>query len=204
MSFYCCRLSLSKWYMSLSKCTWREPSELRSILERWWWWWSVTQSCLTHCDPMDCSMPDFPVLHHLSEFAQTHVHWVGDFIQLSHLLSPPSPPAFNLSQHQGLFQCQLFTSGGWSIGASSSVLPKNIQDLFPLGLTGLTSLESKGLSRVFSSTTVRRHQFFGIQTFLLSNSHTCTWRLEKLYLWLYGPLSAKWCFWFLVCCLGLS
>ena len=97
---------------------------------------------------------------------------------------------------------QLFTSGDQSIGASSSVLPMNIQDLFPLGLMGLISLESKGLSRVFSSTTVRRQQFFGIQTFLLSNSHTCTWLLENLYL--YGPLSAKWCFWFLVCCLGLS
>ena len=56
------------------------------------------------CDPMDCSTPGFPVLHHLSEFAQTHVHWVGDAIQLSHPLSPASPPAFNLSQHRGLFQ----------------------------------------------------------------------------------------------------
>ena len=179
MSFYCCRLSLSKWYMSLSKCTWREPSDLRSILERWWWW-SVTQSCPTHCDPMDCSMPDFPVLQHLSEFAQTHVHWVGDFIQLSHLLSPRSPPAFNLSQHQGLFQCQLFTSGGWSIGASSSVLPKNIQDLFPLGLTALISLQTKGLSRVLSSNSFWKRQFFSAQPSLWSSSHkvhlpACTW-----------------------------
>ena len=65
---------------------------------------SVTQSCPTLCNPMDCSMPGFPALHHLAELAQTHVHWVSDAIQPSHPLSSPSPPAFNLSQHQGLFQ----------------------------------------------------------------------------------------------------
>ena len=54
------------------------------------------------CDPMDCSTPSFPVLHHLPDFAQTHVHWVSDAIQPSHSLSPPSPPVFNLSQHQDL------------------------------------------------------------------------------------------------------
>ena len=58
---------------------------------------SVAQSCPTLCSPMDCSTPDFPVHHQLPEFAQTHVHWVGDAIQPSHLLSSPSPPAFNLS-----------------------------------------------------------------------------------------------------------
>ena len=65
---------------------------------------SVAQSCLTLCDPMGCSTPGFPVLHHLPEFAQTHVHWVGNAIQPPHPLLSPSPPAFNLSQHQGLFQ----------------------------------------------------------------------------------------------------
>ena len=65
---------------------------------------SFTQSGLTLCNPMDCSMPSFPVLHHLPEFAHTHVHWVSDAIQPPHPLSPPSPPALNLSQHQGLFQ----------------------------------------------------------------------------------------------------
>ena len=64
---------------------------------------SVTQLCSTLCDPMDCSMPGFPVHHQLLELAQTHVHWIGDIIQPSHPLSTPSP-AFNLSQHQGLFQ----------------------------------------------------------------------------------------------------
>ena len=65
---------------------------------------SVVKWCLTLCDPMDCSTPGFPVLHHLVEFAQTHVHWVNNAIQPSHPLSSPSPPALNLSKHQGLFQ----------------------------------------------------------------------------------------------------
>ena len=65
---------------------------------------SVTQSCLTLCNPIHCSMPGFPVHHQLSELAQTHVHQVGDAIKPSHPLSSPSPPAFNLSQHQGLFK----------------------------------------------------------------------------------------------------
>ena len=65
---------------------------------------SVAQSYATLCDPMDCSMPGLPVHHHLPELTQTHVHWVGDTIQASHPLLSPSPPTFNLSQHQGLFQ----------------------------------------------------------------------------------------------------
>ena len=64
---------------------------------------SVTQSCPTPCDPMDCNTPVFPVHHQLPELIQTHVHWVGDAIQPSHPLSSPFPPAFNLFQHQGLF-----------------------------------------------------------------------------------------------------
>ena len=75
----------------------------------------------------------------------------------------------------------VFTSGGRSIGASASasILPMNIQGWFPLGLTGLISLQSKGLSRVFSSTTISKHQFFGTQPSLWSNSHICIWLLEK-------------------------
>ena len=66
---------------------------------------SVTKSCLTLCDPMDCSTPGFTVLLHLPELAQTRVQQVSDAIQPSHPLSSPSPPAFDLSQHQGLFKC---------------------------------------------------------------------------------------------------
>ena len=103
---------------------------------------SVTQSCLTLCGPMDCSTPGFPVHHQLLELAQTHVHQVGDAIELSHPLLSPSPPTFNLSQCQGLFHfsaTQYFASGGQSIvaSASASVLPMTIQDWFPLELTGL-------------------------------------------------------------------
>ena len=107
----------------------------------------VTQSCPTLRNPMDCSTPGFPVHHQLPELAETHVHRTGDAIQPSHPLSSPSP-AFNISQQQCLFQ--FFASGGQNIGASASasVLPMNIQDWFPLGLTGLISLQSKGLKNL--------------------------------------------------------
>ena len=123
---------------------------------------SVAQSCPTFCDPMDCSTPGFPVHHQLLKLTQTHV---GDAIQPSHPLSSPSPPAFNVSQHRSFPMSQFFASGGQGIevSASASVLPMNIQDCFPLGWTGWISLQSKGLSRVFSNTTVQKHQFFGAQ-----------------------------------------
>ena len=88
---------------------------------------------------------------------------------------------------------QLFESGGQSIGvsASASVLPMNIEDWFPLGWTGLISLWSKGLSRVFSNTTVQKHQFFSLQPSSQSNSHIHTWPLKKPQPWLDRPLLAK-------------
>ena len=106
----------------------------------------VARSCLTLCNPMDCSTPGFLVHHQLPEFTQTHVQWVGDAIQPSHPLSSPSLPTFNLFQHQHLFR---WMKSGQSIGvsASTSVLPVNIQDWFPLGWTGWISLQSKGLSK---------------------------------------------------------
>ena len=104
-----------------------------------------TQSCLTLCNPMDWTPPGFPVLHHLPEYAQAHVHWIIDTIQLSHPLSSPSSPTFSLSQHQGLFQWVDSASGGQSIGASALVLPMNSQAWFPLGFTCFISLLSLGL-----------------------------------------------------------
>ena len=152
---------------------------------------SVTQLCPTLCDPMDCSRPGFPVHHQLLELTQTHVHWVGDAIQPSHLLLSPSPPAFNLSQNQGLFQ-RVSSSDKvdkiLELQFSASVLPMNIQSWFPLELTGLRSLPSKRLSRILFSTTVPKHQFFGTQPSLWSNSHIHTWLLEKPQLWLVEPL----------------
>ena len=91
----------------------------------------------------------------------------------------------------------------WSF--SFSISPSSeYSGLIPLGLTGLTSLLSKGLSRVFSSTTVWKHQFFGAQPSLWSTSHIHTWLLEKPQLWQYRPLLAKWCLCFSICCLGWS
>ena len=124
-----------------------------------------------------CSVLPCPSL--FPEVTQTHVHWIDDAIQPSHLLPLPSP-GFNLSQHQGLFQwvSSLHQVAKVLEFQPTSVLPVNIQDWLPLGLTGLISLQSKGLSRVFSSTTVEKHQFFVSQISLWSNSHIRTWLLE--------------------------
>ena len=146
---------------------------------------SVTQSCPTLCDPMNCSTPGFPVHYQLPEFTQTHVHRVGDAIQPSHPLSSPSPPAPSPSQHQSLFQWVNSSHevakvpwGGTGVSALTSFLPKNTQGWFPLEWTSWISLQSKGLSRVFSNTTVQKHQFFGAQLSSQSNSYIHT-LLEK-------------------------
>ena len=125
---------------------------------------SVAQPCPTLCDPMDCSMPGLPVHHQLPEFTQTHVHWVGDVIQLSYPLSSPSPPTFNIFQHQGLFK--------WvsSSHKMAKILEFQLQHQSSNEHPGLISftmdwldLQSKGLSRVFSNITVQKHQFFSAQ-----------------------------------------
>ena len=136
-------LPRGRWQMPLSCCC------------------SVAQLYPTLPNPMNCSTPGLPVLLHLPELALTRVHWVSDAIQPSQPLSPP-PPAVSLSESFPM--SQFFTSGGQHIGASASasVLPMNIQGSFSLGLTGHTPL-SKGLSRVFSSTTIWKHRFFGTQ-----------------------------------------
>ena len=143
---------------------------------------SVAQLCLTLCDPMNRSTPALPVHHQLPESTQIHVHWVGDAIQSSHPLSFPfysCPQSFPVSRS---FQMnQLFISGGQRVGvsASTSVLPMNTQDRSSFGWTGWISLQSKGLSRVFSNTTVQKHQFFSAQLSSQSNSHIHSWPLEK-------------------------
>ena len=119
---------------------------------------SVTQSCLTLFDPMGYSTPGLPVHHQLPEPTQTHVRHVDEAIQPFHPLLSPSPPVFNLSQHQGLFQWISSPHQVAKVSASASVLSVNIQDWFPLGCTGWISLQSKGLSRVFSNTTYKLHK----------------------------------------------
>ena len=103
----------------------------------------------------------------------------------SYLQSFPASGSFKMSQ--------FFPSGGQSIevSASDSVLPVNTQNWSPLGWTGWISLQSKGLSRIFSNTTIQKHQFFGAQISLESNSHVHTWLLEKPKLWIDGPMLAK-------------
>ena len=127
---------------------------------------------MSDSDPMNRSTPGLPVHHHLPEFTQTHIHRVSDAIQPSHPLSSPSPPAPNPSQHQSLGAVsQRFTWGGQSTGVSAlaSVLPKKSHGWSPSEWTGWISLQSKGLSRVFSNTTVQKHQilwrsaFFTVQ-----------------------------------------
>ena len=125
---------------------------------------SAGKSSLTLCSPVNCSMPGFPVLHCIPESAQTLVHWVGDAIQPSHplLLLPSIFPNIRVFSNES---------------ALASALPVSIQGWFPLGLTGLISLQSRGILRVFSNTTVQKHQFFGAQPSLWSNSHIHTWLL---------------------------
>ena len=121
------------------------------------------QSCPTLWDPTDCSTPGLPIHHQLPEFAQTHVHWCQSTISSpvvpfsSCLQSFPELGSFPMSR--------FFASGGKSIGVSTSAsaLPVSTQDWSPLGWTGWISLQSKGLSRVFSNTTVQKHQFFSTQ-----------------------------------------
>ena len=144
--------------------------------------YSVAKSCLTLCDPMDYSTPGSSVLHHLPRV------WSNSWplSQWCYLTISSSTTLFSCCQKSfpssGSFPMSwLLTSAGQSIGASAStsVLPMNIQGWFPLGLTGLISLQSKGLLRVFSSTTVQKYEFFDAQPPLWSNCLIHTWLLEK-------------------------
>ena len=110
----------------------------------------VAQLCPSHCSLMNCSTPGFPALHYLLEFAQTHVRWVNDAMSASHSLVAPFSSCLQSFPSSGSFPVsRLFTSGGQSIRVSVLVLPMNIQSWFPLGLTGLISLLSRGLSSLF-------------------------------------------------------
>ena len=137
---------------------------------------SVAQSCPILCNPMNRSTPGLPVHHQLPEFTQTHVHRVGDAIQPSYPLSSPTPPAPNPSSIR-VFSNESILRFRWPKywGFSFSISPSNeYSGLISLGWTGWISLQSKGLSRVFSNTTVQKHQFFGAQLSSQSNSHIHT------------------------------
>ena len=142
---------------------------------------SVTQSCPSLCNPMNRSTPGLPVHHQLPEFTQTQHQWSqwchpaisSSVIPFSCPQSLPASESFPMSQ--------LFAWGGQSTGVSAlaSFLPKKSQSWSLSEWTGWISLQSKGLSRVFSNTTVQKHQFFGAQPSSQSNSHITTWPLEK-------------------------
>ena len=132
--------------------------------------------------PMDCSTPGLPVHHQLPEFTPTHLYCIGDAIQPSHPLSSPSPHTFNLSQHQCLFNASVLRirwPKDWSF--SFSISPsKNIQVWSSLGWTGWIRWQSRTLSRVFSNTTVQKHQFFGAQFSLQSKFDINTGKIIAL------------------------
>ena len=136
---------------------------------------------------MNCSTLGFAVLHCLPKFAQTHDHWVSDAIQPSHPLLSFFSCLQSFPASGSCPVSKLFTSGGQSVGtpASASVLPMNIQSWFPLGWTGLISLQSKRLSDVFSSTTIWKHHLFSTQPSLWSNYYSvlCTVIQSCLTLW---------------------
>ena len=141
---------------------------------------SVAQSCLTLCNPMNhstppCLSPTLGVYPNSCPLSQ----WCHLTISSSIILFSSCLQCFPASR--SFPGSRLFASGGQGIGASASasVLPINIQGWFPLGLTGFISLLSKGLSRVFSSTTIQKHQFFSVQSSSWSNSHIHTWLMEK-------------------------
>ena len=166
--------------------SWTWLKQLSSSSSMLWLWLlrqlssvQFSRSVSAYLRPHGLQHTGFPIHHQLLELAQTHVHRVSDAIQPSH----PPFPLFSCLQSfpvSASFQMShFFPLGGQSIGASASVLPMNIQDWFPLELTPLISLQSKGLSRVFSNTTVQIHQFFSAQLSLWSNSHIHTWLLGK-------------------------
>ena len=156
----------------------------------------------------DCSTPGFSVIHRHPEFAQIHVHWVGHVIQPSHPLSSylifssfPCLQSFSIRAFSNEPALCTRWPNIWA-SASASVLPMSIQDWFPLELAGLISLQSKGLSKVFFSPTIRKYQFFSSQPSLGPSSHLymTTGKTVALTIW----TSAKWCLCFLNHCLGLS
>ena len=136
---------------------------------------SVTQSCLTLWGTMDCSTPGVPDLHYLLKFAQSHIHWVHDDIQPSHPLLPPSPPAFNLSQHQSLFQWAALCirwSKYWSFSFSISPSCEHSGLIsFKIDFFGLLAVQETLKSLLQHFNWFKGIKFFGVQPSLWSNSH---------------------------------
>ena len=142
---------------------------------------SVPQSCLTLCDPMDCSTPGFPVHHQLPDLAQTHVHWVSDVIQPSHPLSSPSPPAFKLAW------IRVFSNESvlcirwpkyWNFSFSISLF-KDYSELISFRTDWFDLPAVQGTLKRLLQHHRSKHRFFGTELSLWSNSHIHTWLMEK-------------------------
>ena len=151
---------------------------------------SVTQSCLTLSDPMDCSMPGLPVHHQLRKFTQTHVYWVSDAIQQSHPLSAPSPPAFSLSQHQGLFSALCIKwPKYWSF--SFSISPCNeYSGLLSFRMDWLDLLAVQGPLKSLLQHHSSKASVLQCSAFFMVQFHIHTWPLQRPWLWVDGPLLA--------------
>ena len=153
----------------------------------------VTQSCPTLCDPMDCSTPGLPVHHQLLELTQTHVHRVGDAVQPSHPLSFPSLPAFNLSQHQGLFQWVSSlhqVTKYWSF--SFSISPSDeYSGLISFRMDWLDLLAVQGTLKSFLQHHSSKASVLWHSAFFIVQRYIHTWLLGKPKLWLDGPLLAN-------------
>ena len=129
---------------------------------------SVAKLCSTLCNPVDCSMPGFPVLHYLLKFAQIHVHWVNDATQPSHSLLLSTPFAFNLSQHQGLFQ---WVRPLHQVAKILELQLQSFQWLFRVRIDWFYLLLSKGLSRFFSSISLKASILHQSAFFMVQLSH---------------------------------
>ena len=184
---------------------WATQLQQQTILDSSVQFSSVTQSCPTLCDPMDCSMPSLPVHHQLLELTQTHAHWVGDAIQPSHPLSSPSTPAFNLSQHQSLFQESILhirQPKYWSF--SFSISPSNEHPgLISFGMNWLDLLAVqetlKSLLQDHSSkASILRHSAF----FIVQLSHPYMTTGKTIALTRQALVDKVICLIFLICCVG--
>ena len=155
---------------------------------------------------MDSSTPGFPVLHYLLEFAQTDVHCISDANQVSRPLSSPLPPALNISQTQGLF-CESALCIRWTKfwSFSFSISPSHeYSGLISLRIDWFDLLVVQGTLKTLLQHHSSKASILQCSAFFIVPTHIHAWLLEKPQLWLYKPLSAKWCLCFLICCLGLS
>ena len=145
--------------------------------------------------PMDCCTPGFPILQYVLELAQTHVHWVDDAIQPSHplLFLPSILPSIKVISNELALSIRWPKYWGFTISPSNEY-----SELISFRIDWFDLLAVQGTFKSLLQHHNSKHQFFGAQPSLWSNSHIHTWLLEKPQLWLYGPLSAEWCLCFLI------